>query len=149
MKYAGRLPLGTIYSRVLSKQGPWQHHENGSRVLACGLACSEIFSGLNLAKVLEPSHAYEKKVLESLRKGEPASTMSLHTSAGVNPAMDTFMEALESHLPPSFVEKGNDHCVSLQVSGADAVWAGVDLLLQLQQVGGSGREPKFAGLSVH
>ena len=143
MKFAGRLPLGTRYSRVLSKQGPWQHHENGSRVLACGLACSEIFSGLNLAKVLEPSHAYEKKVLESLRKGEPASTMSLHTSAGVNPAMDTFMEALESHLPPSFIEK-DDHCVSLQVTGADAVWAGVDLLLQLQQVRGSTRRRRVA-----
>ena len=142
MKFAGRLPLNTNYARVISKNGMWQTNDNGETLIACGLACSEIFSDQPLAKVLTPSHELEKTTLAALAQGIAAPTMSLHTSAGVNPALQTFMDALQPHLPRTF--HTNDSCISLQVTGADAVWAGADLCLQLQKVRGFAQRTKVA-----
>jgi adenosylmethionine-8-amino-7-oxononanoate aminotransferase len=143
LQFAGRQALKTKYTPVLYKQAMYQQHDNGETHLACGLACSEIFSGSNLARMLEPSHRLEAQALVELTKGNPAPTLSLHTSAGVNPALPSFLSSLEPHLPASFINTG-DSFVSLQVSGADAVWAAADLLLQLQQVRGNIEKTKVA-----
>ena len=143
MKFAGRVPIGTPHHRVLRKRAQWLTIENVEKpLLAIGLACSEIFSGRNLANVLRPAHDLEASALHLLQKNEPADTLSLHTSAGVNPALSTFMDAFQPHLPKSF--ETDDSCISLQVSGADAVWAATDLLLQLQTVRGHTLRTKVA-----
>ena len=159
--FAGRQAIGTSYPHVIEKQGMWhtqkhqikhhnQTHQGGKdprqSVLACGLACSEIFSGRNLANVLRTAHELEKDALDALTSGKPAPTLSVHTSAGISPALPKFIDALRSHLPASYLMHGkpDDTCVSLQLSGADAVWAAVDLLLQLQQTRGNTSRQRVA-----
>ena len=142
MKFAGRLALGNEYAKILSKHGMTHTHADGTQVLACGLACSEIFHGTTLARVLRPSHELEHQSLVKLEQGQPAPTLALHTSAGVSDALSPFMEKLQPHLPSGF--QTDDTCLSLQVSGADAVWAGVDLCLQLQHARGHTQRCKVA-----
>lgn len=67
--------------------------------------------------------------MEQLMAGEFAGPLSIHTSAGVPEALGAFIEALEPHLPWKNTDE-LDWCVSLQLEGASAVWAGVDMLLQ-------------------
>ena len=51
--------------------------------MACpGAACSEVFSGPALAKVLRPAVELQQKALEALEKGEAWEPLSIHTSAG-------------------------------------------------------------------
>ena len=140
-QFAGRNSLGSIYPITLSKDG--QNHlrlDNNKhvQVIACGLACSEIVSGRNLADVLKPGFEYERSVLDQLSRGGAALPLSIHTSAGVPVALPSFIEELERHLPWND-DKGQanttcdeDWCVSLQMEGASAVMAGVDMLLQLR-----------------
>ena len=47
-----------------------------------GAACSEVFSGPALAKVLRPAVELQQKALEALEKGEAWEPLSIHTSAG-------------------------------------------------------------------
>jgi adenosylmethionine-8-amino-7-oxononanoate aminotransferase len=98
-------------------------------ILSVGLACSECFSGPRLAKLLKPGFAYEQKVMEDLMSGDYASPLSIHTSGGVPEALCGFVEALEPHLPWKNSEK-LDWCVSIQLEGASAVWAAIDMVLQ-------------------
>ena len=130
--YAGRFPAGTEQPVVLKKDGVkhirrrpnnWQ----SKQVLSVGLACSECFSGKRLAKVLQPGFDYERKVMEDLMSNRFASPLSIHTSGGVPEALSEFVEELEPHLP---WENPGDWCVSLQLEGASAVWAAIDMLLQ-------------------
>jgi adenosylmethionine-8-amino-7-oxononanoate aminotransferase len=67
--------------------------------------------------------------MERLRKGDYASPLSNHTSGGVPEALSEFVDALEPHLPWSNA-KELDWCVSLQLEGASAVWAAIDMVLQ-------------------
>jgi adenosylmethionine-8-amino-7-oxononanoate aminotransferase len=100
-------------------------------ILSVGLACSECLSGPQLAKVLKRGFEYEQKVMNDLIAGSFAGPLSIHTSSGVPPAMSEFIEALEKHLP--WKDCGSlDWCVSLQLEGASAVWAAIDMLLQEQ-----------------
>ena len=62
-----------------------------------------------------------------LANGNYAAPLSIHTSGGVPEALEGFLEALEPHLP----WKTDDYCVSLQLEGASAVWAAIDLCLQV------------------
>lgn len=96
-----------------------------------GLACSECFSGPNLYKLLKPGFEYERQVMEDLMNGKSAAPLSIHTSSGVPPALSAFVEALEPHLPWKNTAD-LDWCVSLQLEGASAVWAAIDMLLQTQ-----------------
>ena len=104
--------------------------------MSIGLACSECFHGENLARILKPGFDYEAQVMQDLMAGKPASPLSIHTSAGVTEFLDPFLEALEPHLPWSKDEMPaeDDWCVSLQLEGASAVWAGIDLLLQIRML---------------
>lgn len=109
-----------------------------SEVMAIGLACSEVFSGHRLAQLLRPGFNYEREVLGQLEADCPAQALSIHTSAGVPPALSQLIVALGESLPwADFTETGaavppDDWCVSLQVEGTSAVLAATDLLMQLQ-----------------
>lgn len=96
-----------------------------------GMACSECFSGPNLARILMPGFEYEQQAMRDLANGDFAATLSNHTSGGVTPALQDFLDALEPHLPWKG-EVLDDYCVSLQLEGASAVWAAIDMLLQVQ-----------------
>lgn len=130
-QYAGRKPAGTELPVTIAKNGI-RHIRRlpcGSvkETLSIGLACSECFSGPRLAKLLRPGFEYERKAMEQLAIGDYAAPLSIHTSGGVPEALTGFVAALEPHLPWS---ERDDWCVSLQLEGASAVWAGVDMLLQ-------------------
>lgn len=99
-------------------------------ILSVGLACSECFSGPNLHKVLKPGLDFELEVMKDLLKGKHAPTMSIHTSAGVPDALDDFLNALAPHLPWKNSEELDWVC-SLQLEGASAVWAAIDMCLQV------------------
>ena len=104
-------------------------------ILAVGLACSECFSGPNLAKILEAGFAYETRVMEQLRFGMASDPLSLHTSGGVTDALSDFLAALAPHVPwKDAVNEKDDWCVSLQLEGASAVWAAIDMFLQVQML---------------
>jgi adenosylmethionine-8-amino-7-oxononanoate aminotransferase len=108
-------------------------------ILSVGLACSECFSGPRLAKLLKPGFDYERQAMEDLLAGEFAQPLSIHTSGGVTEALTDFVNALAPHLPWKMnntnddgddVHEELDWCVSLQLEGASAVWAAIDMVLQ-------------------
>ena len=119
--------------------------------LSVGLACSECFSGPHLAQILKRGFEYEQKVMEDLMSGSYASPLSIHTSSGVPEALSEFIDALEPHLPWKDTES-LDWCVSLQLEGASAVWAGIDMLLQEQMLRTGNKHRKVVavgGVSYH
>lgn len=137
--FAGRVPAGSQLPICISKNGV--NHvvmKDGTKkdIISIGLACSECFSGPRLAELLKPGFEYEQQVMMDLMSGNPASPLSIHTSGGVPAALSDFVSALEPHLPWNDKES-LDWCVSLQLEGASAVWAGIDMLLQLQLVKGN------------
>jgi adenosylmethionine-8-amino-7-oxononanoate aminotransferase len=94
---------------------------------------------------------YELKVMDDLIEGNNAAPLSIHTSGGVPAALSEFIEALTPHLP--WKNKADlDWCVSLQLEGASAVWAAVDMLLQvlMMETGNKSRtKVAVAGTSYH
>ena len=137
-RFAGRYPVGRSLPPVTAKAGlnfsRKGHDEAPMRVL--GGACSEALGGANLAAILRPGFELETRAMASLEAGHPADVLSLHTSAGVPPQLDTFISALAPHLPT----QGDDWCVNLQAEGASAVHAAIDMCLQK-----SGVDPAAAG----
>lgn len=133
--YAGRGVAGENKPVMIAKNG--QRHlrlePSGEikEILSVGLACSECFSGPQLAKVLKRGFDYEQKVMLDLMAGNFAAPLTIHTSAGVPEAMEEFFEALEPHLPWENTDS-LDWCVSLQLEGASAVMAAIDFMLQEQ-----------------
>ena len=121
-----------------------------------GAACSEVFTGPRLAKVLRPAFDCQKRVIEQLETDAPFEPLGIHTSAGgpvgrmthrtqhkvvklctisfitgsgFPPAVTDFVEILEVHLPwPT----EDDWFLNLQLEGASAVWAGVEALAALR-----------------
>lgn len=80
-----------------------------------------------------PGFEYEKQVLEALLSDQPAPPLAVHTSAGVPAALGDFIEALGGYLPwHDDDDDDDDWFVSLQVEGASAVLASIDLMLQLR-----------------
>uniref|UniRef100_A0A6U5G2Y6 Uncharacterized protein n=1 Tax=Grammatophora oceanica TaxID=210454 RepID=A0A6U5G2Y6_9STRA len=132
--FAGRQPAGTSRPMTVLKKGVRHiRHFDGEEkeVMAIGLACSECFHGPRLAEVIRPGLVFEQQVFEKLLADDYAPPLAIHTSAGVSEALGMFIDALEPHLPwPDKNE--SDWCVSLQLEGASAVWAAVDMLLQVQ-----------------
>jgi len=130
-KFAGRYALGKNLPAVTQKTGFTFDRVNGD-VRVLGGACSEVLAGANLAKLLKPGFDLEMAAMEALANNEPAPTLSVHTSAGVPPQLDTFIAALEPHIPK--VGDG-DWSVNLQAEGASAVHAAIDMCLQVFQSG--------------
>lgn len=126
-----------------------EKHQTRKEILSIGLACSECFSGPRLAQLLQPGFEYEQQVMMDLMAGKPAPPLSIHTSGGVPAALSTFIDTLEPHLP--WKGKELDWCLSLQLEGASAVWAGIDMLLQLQIMKGQVHRKMVAvgGKSYH
>ena len=113
--------------------------------MSVGLACSECFSGPRLGKLLQPGFVYEQKVMEDLLSGNYAAPLSNHTSGGVLEPLAHFVEALEPHLP--WNEANNlDWCVSLQLEGASAVWAAIDMVLQEAILTSGDKQRKMVGV---
>lgn len=76
----------------------------------------------------------KREVIRNLELGRPAAALAIHTATGNPPELDEFISALAPHLPWDLEADDNqDWFVNLQVEGASAVHAAVDLLLQLQQ----------------
>lgn len=98
-------------------------------VLALGAACSEVFSGKQLADVLRPAIEYQVKALSTLETGEGCCPLSIHTSVGVPKFLGEFTNALKDHLP--WAEPGDDWVLNLQITGTDAVHAGIEGLFQV------------------
>ena len=129
-------PLSSIPPRTHAKRGIEHTWNNGGeRVLVVGGACSEIFGGPQLVKVLQSGLDYETAILEKVSSGVPAPPLVQHTSSSVPPQLAGFVSALERHLP-KYVKDADDWAVSLQVEGASAVHAGVEILLQVQAARG-------------
>ena len=132
--FAARRPAGAAYPTTLTKDGVrhQQRLPDGTEreIIACGLACSECFSGKNLHRILLPAFEKQREVMEALAKGEPAAPLVIHTSSGVPDVLPAFLEALELHLPWKNKDE-LDWCVSLQLEGASAVWAAIDMVLQV------------------
>ena len=106
-----------------------------------GAACSEIFGGQNLARILRRGHEMEGEAIRELENNDMARCLSIHTSAGTPSSLTSFLSALSDHVP----SKGEDWFASLQLEGASAVWAAVDLLWQLQQIRGETRDKIAVG----
>jgi len=140
--FAGRGPAGAAdlngVGLTVKKRGIRHVRANPQtgeerEIFAIGLACSESLTGPRLAKAMRPSFEAERLALEQLANDDFAGTLSVHTSAGVPPALPHFLQALEPHLPwPA----SDDWLASLQLEGGTAVFAGIDMLLQLQKVRG-------------
>ncbi|KAG7350635.1 pyridoxal phosphate-dependent transferase [Nitzschia inconspicua] len=137
VRFAGRVPCGLEQPLVLKKNGVRHIRRLPSgeeqEVLSVGLACSESFSGPRLARLLQPGFDYERQTMEQLASGDYANPLSNHTSGGVTEALSDFIDALEPHLPWNNNENDqtlDDWCVSLQLEGASAVWAAIDMVLQ-------------------
>jgi adenosylmethionine-8-amino-7-oxononanoate aminotransferase len=116
-------------------------------LMSVGLACSECFSGPRLAKLLKPGFDYEQKVMEDLLSGSYAAPLSNHTSGGVTEPLADFVDALEPHLPWSESEN-LDWCVSLQLEGASAVWAAIDMVLQEAILSSGDKDRKMVGVGA-
>ena len=85
--------------------------------------------------------------MRDLESGHFAAPLSIHTSSGVPEALEAFVDALEPHLPSTWRSPEpdgglQDWCVSLQLEGASAVWAGVDMLLQVSVLSSRDRHRK-------
>lgn len=135
-RFAGRYALGKNLAAVESKKGFTLARTDGE-VRLLGGACSEVLGGANLANLLHKGYELEVSAMDALRKDEPAAALSVHTSAGVPPALDDFLTALEPHIP----SKTGDWCVNLQAEGASAVHAAIDMALQWSQPGADFNRP--------
>lgn len=140
----GHGPLGCTPPATHTKRGiehTWNDGEK--RVICCGQACSEIFGGPHLAKVLQPGMEYEAAQLAKIANGMPAGPLCQHTSTSLPAQLGDFVTALEAHLP-AFVTKADDWACSLQVTGSEAVFAAVEMLLQLQAARGKNERTAIA-----
>jgi len=152
-RFAGRFPAGTTQPIALAKNGPRHvrldpNTSTQSEILSVGLACSECFSGPRLAKLLRPGFEYEMRAMEQLALGGYAPPLSIHTSGGVPEALNDFVEALEPHLPWRESPEDLDWCLSLQIEGASAVWAAVDMLLQVDIIETGDRHRKMVAVGA-
>ena len=130
-RFAGRYPVGKNMPNVNKKDG-FTFYRDSTDVRVVGGACSEVLGGANLAGLLREGFELEQRAFASLEKGEPAEVLSIHTSAGVPPQMDRFMDALAPHVSFTPRSRGRqDWCVNLQAEGASAVHAAIDMSLQM------------------
>eukprot|EP00929_Paragymnodinium_shiwhaense_P038954 TRINITY_DN20501_c0_g1_i2.p1 TRINITY_DN20501_c0_g1~~TRINITY_DN20501_c0_g1_i2.p1 ORF type:complete len:256 (+),score=39.22 TRINITY_DN20501_c0_g1_i2:86-853(+) len=137
---ATRGNIGTPAAVVVKKDGMRTTLRRGAELqqtLAVGAACSEVFCGKVLAKVLRPAVERQTQALASMESGEDFEPLSVHTSVGVPPAAASFLAELEKHMP--WERSGSDWMVNLHLDGTTAVWAAVEALMKLQVVRGHSR----------
>ena len=132
-RFAGRYALGKNQAPV-QKKAAAEFIRDGRATRVVGGACSEVLGGKNLAGLLRAGFELEQRAFAALEHGEPAEVLSIHTSAGVPEQLETFIHALEPHLP--ITDQRGDWCVNLQAEGASAVHAAIDMCLQA-----SGQDP--------
>jgi adenosylmethionine-8-amino-7-oxononanoate aminotransferase len=129
--YAGRFDPSHLYPLVQLKDGVkmWIEGEK-EPIYALGGACSEVFGhGRQLEKINRPACKLIGDVYRSWGSGNPAESLSTHTSKGISMHLNGFLNEIERHIPSQW--SSDEWILNLQVEGASAVWAGVDLLLQL------------------
>jgi adenosylmethionine-8-amino-7-oxononanoate aminotransferase len=138
-------PLGCTGAPSTHTKRGVEHTWNGGekRMLCIGNACSEIFGGKQLVECLKAGNEYEAAALAKIAGGEPAPPLVQHTSSSLPPQLADFVDALSSQLPP-YIRDGDDWAVSLQITGADSVHAGVEMLLQLQAARGKAERIQVA-----
>ena len=90
-RFAGRYALGKNLAAVESKKGFTLARTDGE-VRLLGGACSEVLGGANLAALLKDGFDVEQRAMAALAAGEPADTLSVHTSAGVPPQLERFLD---------------------------------------------------------
>ena len=132
-RFAGRFPLGKNLPTVETKQGmvfEWAPKQQKVRVL--GGASSEVLGGSNLAEILRCGFEIEQRSFRALERNERADALSIHTSTGVPKSLNTFLDALQPHLP-EWAQAEGDWCVNLQAEGSSAVHAAIDMCLQVMQ----------------
>eukprot|EP00927_Polykrikos_kofoidii_P044302 TRINITY_DN38302_c0_g1_i1.p1 TRINITY_DN38302_c0_g1~~TRINITY_DN38302_c0_g1_i1.p1 ORF type:complete len:504 (+),score=79.46 TRINITY_DN38302_c0_g1_i1:63-1514(+) len=134
-RVASRGIVGTTASvgAVLQADGMLtERFYNGKReeTITLGKACSEVFSGPQLAHVLRPAVELQQRALQALVAGQACEPLSIHTSAGLPAPLGAFVETLQQHLPWPCTE--DDWFINLQIDGTDAVWAGVEVLMRWQ-----------------
>eukprot|EP00439_Symbiodinium_sp_Y106_P050356 s6280_g6.t1 len=108
------------------------HGDREEEAILIGAACSEVFTGPRLAKVLRPALDHQKTAIENMEMDKPWEPLAIHTSAGVPRALADFVESLSPHLPWPAAEADCDWFLNLQLEGATAVWAGVEALATLR-----------------
>jgi len=138
---ASRGPVGATdtVGPILLKRGTRTERIYAGRreeTYVLGAACSEVFSGPRLAKVLRPAVELQNRSLERLALGEACEPLSIHTSAGLPAPLGAFVEAVEAHLP--WAADCSGWFMNLQLEGTTAVWAGVEALMHLQQLAPDG-----------
>jgi len=136
-RFAGRAPVGSSVAvgSMIGKQCLLTKRFRGGKMeetLAIGAACSEVFSGPRLAKILRPAVEYQLRALTALEEDALVNPLSIHTSVALPPALTPFLDALSKHLP--WRNACDDWFVNLQIEGTTAVWAGVETLARLRQV---------------
>mmetsp|Transcript_13026 Transcript_13026/g.38791 ORF Transcript_13026/g.38791 Transcript_13026/m.38791 type:complete len:464 (+) Transcript_13026:651-2042(+) len=138
-------PVLNVPPLIVQKKGiehVWGMPDGAEKeVLSIGGACSEVFQGSQLASVLQPGHDYEARALAALKGEDFAPALVQHTSAALPTQYGAFVSELEKHLPAY----AKDWCLSLQVEGASAVMAAVEMLLHLQSARG---QPQRTGVAV-
>lgn len=123
---------------------PLQPNGKEQDMYIVGAACSEVFSGNRLAKVLKRGHELEADALDAMSHGRSSPCLSIHTSAGIPSALSEFLDDLKKHLPRTWTSSRDDWFVSLQMEGASAVWAAIDLLWQMQRERGELNRTRIA-----
>ena len=78
--------------------------------LVLGAACSEVFTGPRLAKVLRPALDHQKTAIENMEMDKPWEPLAIHTSAGVLAAEKGQGE------PPYVQERNSLECCRLRRS---------------------------------
>ena len=150
---AARMPVGSLPPTVVQKRGieqVWQtddkaakaSKEGGKVVYALGAACSEIFTGANLAELLRSGHELEAEALSRLAADQLAPPLVQHSSCSRLPQLGDFISTIERHLPgnrggATMGGAGDDWCVNLQLEGSSAVSASIEMCLQLQAARGN------------
>ena len=110
--------------------------------ISLGGASSEILGGKHLADILNPAHQQFTETLQHLDNNQDCLPLGGHTSIGISPYLQGFIQALQNHLPKQW---GGDWMVSLQMDGASAVHASIDILQQYLTHSGDKRKGVAVG----
>ena len=96
-----------------------------------GGASSQILGGKLLGNILEKSYKMFSCAITNLNNDDFIEPLNLHTSIGVSSHIEKFINVLKKHVPYNF---DDDLTVSIQIEGASAVHAAVDMILSKQNI---------------
>lgn len=118
----------TISQRGIVHKWRWADDGTEQSMYVLGAASSYAFSGKRLESVLRSGFELEREALLQMACGQEHAPLSQHTSAGGVDALESFIAALEQHIP--WADDDSDWFVNLQVEGTSAVLAAIDILIQ-------------------